>query len=177
MAEPPQRDGTSDPTLNVRENLADAVERQDDLRRELQRYFDTRVEGMVKLSEDRVEAVHREFENIERRRIEHKNDTKIAVDAAFTAAKEAVKEQAAASDKAISKSEGTVSGQIKAVEGTVDDLKDRIGKLETQQQTKSETRVDSRASTGVIVAVVAAVFTFLLILIAAAGLIVTLARG
>lgn len=172
-----ERDATTDPTLNVRENLADAIERQDDLREGLRREIDTRINGIVALSAERHAAIQREIENIEKRRLEHKDDTKIGVDAAFTAAKEAVKEQAAASDKAIQKSEGTVSGQIKAVEGTVDDLKDRIGKLETQQQTKTETREDSRAGTGMIVAIVALAFTFLLLLIAAAGLAVSLARG
>jgi chromosome segregation ATPase len=140
-----------DPTKNVLDLVTAAIERQDDLRA-----------GEAKLYDERHENVQREFDNIERRRTEHKSDTKVAVDAAFTAAKEAVREQAAASDKAISKSEATVSGQIKAVEGTVDDLKDRIGKLETQQQTKIETRSDSRSNVGMIVGILGAVFGFLM---------------
>lgn len=150
-----------DPTLNVRELVVAAIQRQDDLRAELRLYFDTRIDDLSALGEERYSAIQREFGNIEQRRIEHKGDTKIAVDAAFTAAKEAVKEQAAASDRAISKSEGTVGGQIKAVEGTVDDLKDRIGKLETQQQTKADTRVDGRANIGMIVGILGSIFGFL----------------
>lgn len=174
-----------DPTKNVLDLVAAAMERQDDLRGAagslfralidgLQRYIDTRIDGHIRLSTERAVVVQREFDNIERRRIEHKNDTKIAVDAAFTAAKEAVKEQAAASDKAIQKSESTVSGQIKAVEGTVDDLKDRIGKLETQQQTKMETRVESRSNTGMIVGILGSIFGFLMIVVV---VVVAILRG
>jgi len=154
-----------DPTENVKALSEAANKRQDDLRDWLQKYIDTKIDGHIRLSYDRYEGIKREFDNIERRRIEHKADTTRAVDAAFSAAKEAVKEQAAASDKAISKSEGTVSGQIKAVEGTVDDLKDRIGKIETMQQTKSDVRDDSRSNVGMIVGIIGICFAFLSLLI------------
>lgn len=163
-----------DPTKNVLDLVGAAITRQDDLRgagaslfhallEGLQRYIDTKIDGHIRLSNERYEGVQREFQSIEARRIEHKGDTKSAVDAAFSAAKEAVKEQAASSDKAILKSEGTVGGQIKAVEGTVDDLKDRVGKLETQQQTKTEVRSDNRSNTAMIAALVGVALSFLML--------------
>jgi hypothetical protein len=76
------------------------------------------------------------FEAAERLRVEQKKDTKDAVDAALNAAKEAVKEQTASSEKSITKSELATGAQIKQLQDTfataidslrrsIDDLKDR----------------------------------------------------
>lgn len=166
-----------DPTKNVLDLVAAAIVRQDDLRGEngklfqslldgLKHYIDATVSGRVALTDARFQAVSKELEAGERRRIEHKADTQKAVDAAFSAAKEMLTAQTAASDKAISKSESTVSGQIKAVEGTVDDLKDRIGKLETQQQAKLDTRTDTRLNIGMVVGIAGFALAFVMGLVA-----------
>jgi Fe2+ transport system protein B len=91
--------------------------------------IDTKVSGLEKLMDNK-------FESAERLRVEQKKDTKDAVDAALNAAKEAVKEQTASSEKSITKSELATGAQIKqlqdtfatAIEGlrrSFDDLKDR----------------------------------------------------
>lgn len=71
----------------------------------------------------------------ERNRVEQKNDTKQAVDAALIAQKEAVKEQTIASEKAIDKSEANTSKQIeeqgKTFGADIDNLKERVGKIES----------------------------------------------
>jgi beta-phosphoglucomutase-like phosphatase (HAD superfamily) len=83
-----------------------------------------------------------QFGLIERQRVEQKTDTAVAVQAAFSAAKEAVKEQTIASDKAIDKSERAMTDQQKqmastfttAIEGVsevLNDLKERVGRIET----------------------------------------------
>jgi tetrahydromethanopterin S-methyltransferase subunit B len=142
-----------DPTQNVLDLVKAAISRQDDLRVELEKRVETRIRGFEQLSDSRHIATGKELAAIEQRRIEHKGDTKAAVDTALASAKEAVKEQSEGSDKAIDKSERAVGGQIKAVEGTVDDLKARIVKLETTQQTKSEGREDSRSNVGMVVGI------------------------
>ena len=78
------------------------------------------------------------FASAEHQRIEQKQDTKAAVDAALSAAKEAVKEQTTASGLSISKSETATREQLAqqqqtfttAIEGlrrSIDELKDRAG--------------------------------------------------
>src|SRR5688572_6413972 len=79
-----------DPTKNVLDLVKAAMQRQDDLRREQDARIETRISGFERLSDSRHVATKGELEAVERRRLEHKADTKSAVDAAFSAAKEAV---------------------------------------------------------------------------------------
>lgn len=98
-------------------------------------------EGAEQISIQRFKNVDQQFELIERQRVEQKNDTKAAVDAALTAQKEAVKEQTTASDRAIAKSETAMTKQLEQLQATfataingvtllLNDAKDRIVKIE-----------------------------------------------
>lgn len=158
-----------DPTKNVLDLVAAAIARQDDLRAWLEKVVDAKIEGRSALSNERYQSVLREFESIERRRIENKSDTKSALDAALAAAKEAVKEQALASDKAISKSESAVTDQIKAVVATVDDLKARTVVMETQKTTTVENRGESRSNIGMVVGIIGVAFGLLSFIVVAAN--------
>jgi phage-related protein len=120
-----------DPTKNVLDLVEAAIKRQDDLRGELEKRMD------------------REFSLVESRRVEQKTDTKVAVDAALNAAKEAVREQTTAADRSITKSETSASEQLRqqnttfstALEGIVriqDDLKERIVKIESRKEGSSD---------------------------------------
>jgi hypothetical protein len=71
--------------------------------------------------------MNEKFDANERLRVEQKRDTKDAVDAALNAAKEAVKEQTTASEKAITKSEDSTGNQIDSLRRELSDLKDREG--------------------------------------------------
>jgi len=182
-----------DPTKNVLDLVRAAMERQDDLRgankglfeaiiHGLEKYIDATIEGRVALTNSRFDAVEAEFGKIENRRIEQKNDTKIAVDAAFTAAKDAVREQATSSEKSIDKSDKatadqikqnaqTFSAQLNGFEGTLGDLKERLGKLETQREAKIETHSESRSNVGMIAVIVSSVIAFLSLILAAVAII------
>ena len=81
--------------------------------------------------------VNQRFELQEQQRIEQKNDTKLAVDAALQAQKEAVREQTTASERAIAKSETATNKQLEqlsltfatSVEGlrrSIDEVKERL---------------------------------------------------
>lgn len=165
MPEPPDLSPVPaiDPTRNVRELVIAAMERQDDLRGALVSRLDTKIDGNDRLSAERHEFTRRELANIEDRRLEHKKDTRDTVDTAFAGA-----------EKAIAKSERAAADQIKSVEGSVDDLKDRVLRLETQQQTKVEARGDTRSNAGMIVGILGAVFGFLML---AAVIIIAVLRG
>jgi hypothetical protein len=92
----------------------------------------------------RIEAMEDKFALIESQRVEQKKDVKDAVDAALAAAKEAVKEQTLASDKAIQKSEQIFKEQLNQMRATFDasigtagqnlgDVKDRITVIESMR--------------------------------------------
>lgn len=94
-----------------------------------------------RLFEEKFDSVKREFDLVERGRVEQKADTKQAVDAALIAQKEAVREQTLASEKSIAKSETATAKQIEqqsvsydrgiaALTGALSDLKDRVIKIE-----------------------------------------------
>lgn len=157
--------GTVDPTLNVRELVVAAMTRQDDLRGEQEKLLTAKLHGHIQLVDSKLDAIAHEFDLVEGRRQEQKVDTKTAVDAALSAAKDAVKEQAAASEKAILKSEtGAVeqskanavnfNSQLKAVDGTLSDLKERVVKIESMklggQEVRSTQRLDMGALLGVL---------------------------
>ena len=87
------------------------------------------------------ELVDKEFELVERQRVEQKKDTKDAVDAALTAQKEAVREQTVASSLATTKSETATLKQIEqlslsfttaveALRRSIDEVKERIGEVD-----------------------------------------------
>ncbi|MFY3742118.1 MAG: hypothetical protein HMLIMOIP_002582 [Candidatus Nitrosomirales archaeon] len=86
-----------------------------------------------------------QFKTIETWRIEQKEDTKNEVNAALTAAKEAVKEQTSASQLATNKSETNMMDQLKQLNATIDTANDalrrelqvltaRVGRIENLKQ-------------------------------------------
>jgi hypothetical protein len=94
---------------------------------------------------ERFRSVERQLSQVEEQRVEQKLDTKAAVDAALTAQKEAVKEQTLASGLSIAKSEMATSEQLKQLNVTfttaitgvlssLNDLKERVGRIESIKQ-------------------------------------------
>lgn len=159
----PENKPTPDPTVLTTEQLLREAEWVNKL-------VDSKLGGIESVFDEKFSSVKEQFALVERQRVEQKKDTKDAVDAAFSAAKEAVKEQTAASDKSISKSETATTEQLKqlaqtitaAQKGTDDaisELKARVGKIEDVKQGAVEFRTEARAqisNTGVVVGVVAA---------------------
>ncbi len=103
------------------------------------------LDGLQKITTERFNSVAQQFELVERQRAEQKVDTKQAVDAALTAQKEAVKEQTTASERAIAKSETATAKQIDqmtitnatAIAGvisTLNDIKERVTKVESAKR-------------------------------------------
>ena len=98
------------------------------------------------VADEKSKSVRREFELVERQRIEQKNDTAVGVAAALTAQKEAVREQTTASSLAINKSESATAEQARqsaanfttALQGLTELLNDS-----KTQHSKLEIRVNS----------------------------------
>ena len=110
------------------------------------------------LFDEKFSSVKREFDLVERNRIEQKADTKQAVDAALIAQKEAVREQTLASEKSIAKSETATAKQIDqqglsydrvtaALNTIIGDLKDRLVVMESAKKASSEDHASKRLDT------------------------------
>lgn len=132
-----------------------------------------RLADFDRLTQEKFESVDKQLDLIERQRVEQKKDTKDAVDAALTAQKEAVKEQTSATDKAIAKTEASTAEQLKqlaltfvtAIKGTtdgIDDLKERVAKMEATRLGMNEQRNEHRAANGAIYAAVGFIVSLLL---------------
>jgi len=166
------RDGGSRPVPDPTQLTTEALQREIKALKEL---IETRLVSAAQLTEqkfrthdEKFEKVEQEFELVERQRVEQKLDTKSAVDAALIAQKEAVKEQTTASATAIAKSEAGTSEQLKqlgviqntAIAGVttiLNDLKERVVKIEALKLGSREATEDRQASTGLIAAVVGAI--------------------
>jgi len=149
-----------DPTLLTTENL----------RREilgLRELLENKLDGAMAVQNERFLKVDLQFELVERQRVEQKQDTKTAVDAALSAQKEAVHEQTLASDKAISKSESGTTKQIEqlaetfrsensGIKTTIDDLKDRVRGIEATKSGGQQSLAQVLAIIGTIAFIVSA---------------------
>lgn len=134
-----------DPTRNVLDKVSDGNQRQDDLRLAEAKAIRADLAALETLTNVRFSAFERELALIESRRVEQKVDTKVAVDAALSAAEKAVKEQTVASEKSILKSEtsaaeqskqqnATFTAALKGVSDILADVKDRVVKVESRKE-------------------------------------------
>ena len=145
----------ADPTTNVLDLVAAAIQRQDDLRTADSKAIREAIVALEKHVMLRFTAIDHEFTLIESHRVEQKIDTKVAVDAALSAAEKAVKEQTLASEKSIIKSETSAAEQSKqqnatftaaqkGVSDTLADVKDRVVKIESRLSGVREQEADRR---------------------------------
>lgn len=167
----PDRRPTPDPTVLTTEQLLREIT-------SLKELMMAEIQGKKEVTDEKFESVNKQFRLIETQRVEQKQDTKAAVDAAFSAAKEAVKEQTSASAASITKSEtsmleqlkqmsATFSASIKATDDTVADAKERVSKIESAKQGGTEERRDARASISANTAIAAVVIALVFGLLAA----------
>ena len=162
-----------DPSEPTREALQREVEgihrdlaaRQETRQREhatLQELVETLLQGASQISSEKFHSIETQLNLVERQRVEQKKDTKDAVDAALQAAKEAVKEQTTASERAIAKSEAATNKQLEqlnvtfatAIKGVTDllnDTKERVAKVESLKQGGRETMAGIYALGGFLV--------------------------
>jgi hypothetical protein len=176
-----------DPTKNVLELVAAAIQRQDDLREAAMALLKERINGMEKVSKAKFAKIDSEFSLVESRRVEQKVDTKVAVDAALSAAEKAVKEQTVASEKSIIKSEtsaaeqskqqnATFTASLKGVIDTVADVKDRVGKIENLRQGAGDIRDNARLNVGMVVGIAGVVMGFLSLVAVVVTIVLTASR-
>lgn len=157
---------TPDPTILTTEQLIREVERVNTL-------FVARQIGADQLNNERFNSVNTQFALVERQRVELKSDTKVATDAALSAAEKAVREQTTASEKAIDTWRATVTEQLRGMEQNWK-TSDDATKRELQQITTRIERIENlkqgnKEAYGGIYAAIAGVATVLGLIIWAAG--------
>jgi hypothetical protein len=125
----------------VKSLLRDKVEARHTEQLALVDLLQSQIEALSAITTEKLNSVDKQFDLVERQRVEQKADTKAAVDAALIAQKEAVKEQTIASEKSIAKSEASTNKQLEELSKTfvtandaqssaLADAKDRIGRIE-----------------------------------------------
>lgn len=149
---------TPDPTILTTEQLLREVGGA-------QRFNRAQDDAMRDLLDEKFQSVQTQLSLVERQRVEQKNDTKAAVDAALAAAKEAVKEQTTAFGLATAKSETATAEQLKqltvtfttAISGVTNqlgDLKTRVERIENLKQGGRDQVAAIYAFVGFLVAII-----------------------
>lgn len=105
----------------------------------------SQLEGMEGVFVERFESINTQFQLIERQRVEQKTDTSDAVSAALAAAKEAVTKNEEQTKDALSALQATLTTAIGGLETQLNDLKDRVTKVESTRQGAAEQRTEQRA--------------------------------
>jgi hypothetical protein len=134
--------------------------------------------SLAKVTDERFRSISVQFAERDTRTEQTSRDSKVAVDAALQAAKEAVEKQNTSSALAIAKSETATAKQIdqlavtfgemtKAIDGKIDDIKDRLSAMDRStigtNSVASGQTAGSHATWGAIGAVIASVAAGLVI--------------
>lgn len=146
----------------------------------LRELMESRLEALEDVEEQKFYKVEQQFELVERQRVEQKKDTKDAVDAALTAQKEAVREQTAASERAIAKSEAATSKQLDQLSVTfaneaasqrreLGEMKQRLTAIEQQKIGAKEDRTGLYAGIGAVVGLLLIVSVVITLIATTAG--------
>jgi hypothetical protein len=145
----------------------------DALRKELTEVFDTKMDGLARLTEERFRAVYDKLLTGESLRIEQKVDTKVGLDAALAAQKEGATQQAAAFAAETAKTERNFTEQLKGQRDTFgtaiaaqttryDDLDKRLTRMESAKIGAGESTAERRNASQAMYALVGFVVTLVL---------------
>ena len=158
----------TDPTALTTAQLFREIENLGAVIRAEVKVIQSQLDGERQIASVRIRATEEQFTAIEAWRKEQKVDTKTAVDAALTAASTAVREQTAAGEKAIAKSEASASEQgklqaatfaaeLKSISIMLSDVKDRVTKIEALKLGAMEVRTTQQSGIGAVVGIIGAV--------------------
>lgn len=135
---------------------------------------DKAIEHLQSLHEEKFGSIQTQFRERDTRAERESRDNKIAVDAAFAAAKEAVAAQNIANNESIAKSEASVTKQIdgavaliasngKATDDKINDIKEQLAQRNGIGQQMREQRQGNQFNIGTAIAVLAALGGYILI--------------
>jgi hypothetical protein len=117
----------------------------------LQALLEEKIEKQALVSNEKFIGVGAQFAERDTRTDQRAGDTKLAVDAAFAAAKEATAKIEAGFTKQIDGIFQIVDTKTANIGGNIDDIKQRLTAIESRSGTTSDVRRENRDSTGLIV--------------------------
>lgn len=122
--------------------------------------FDEKIARYVAVSNEKFEAVAAQFSERDTRTDQRAGDTKLAVDAAFAAAKEATAKIEAGFTKQIDGMIVLIDTKTKNIETNINDLKERMIAVESRSTATTDIRRDNRDHTGMIITLISALIAF-----------------
>ena len=135
-----------------------------------------RIDTLRLLHEEKFNSIQVQFVERDTRTEQTSRDSKVAVDAALQAAKEAVGEQNKSSALAIAKSEASTTKQIdqqgllitsstQGLDDKIDDIKDRLTRIEGNTVGTKATHDDNRGMIAIIVAILSVILNIVAFII------------
>lgn len=148
----------------------------------LRTLHDEKFVGLEKQYDEKISSIQKQFVERDTRTEQTSRDSKVAVDAALQAAKEAVAEQNRSSALAIAKSEAATSKQIdqqgtlittatNALNDKIDDLKQRLTRIEGMGVGQLEAKTEQHSSTGLTISIIVSVFSLIGLVVSVIALI------
>jgi hypothetical protein len=122
----------------------------------LQALLEEKIDKLSAVCIEKFAGVGAQFAERDTRTDQRAGDTKLAVDAAFAAAKEATAKIEAGFTKQIDGMTQILDSKTANLGGNIDDLKQRMTAVESRSGTQTEGRRDNRDNVGLIVAIIAA---------------------
>jgi len=129
------------------------------------------IERSDALRNEKFRSIETQLKMLERYRVEQKDDTRAAVDAALSAAEKAVREQNLANDRSITKSETAVTEQLKQLNLTfstaIDGIRRELSALTTKVTSLESVRLGVKENVSNVYAVVGLIVTLGLLAVGA----------
>ncbi len=132
---------------------------------QLQKLLEEKISSIIRQFDEKFHSIATQFTERDIRTEQTARDSKVAVDAALQAAKEAVGEQNKSNALAIAKSENTFTKQIdqigvliatlqKSIDDKIDDIKARLGNMEARQEGSISTKQGMGSFAAIIISAV-----------------------
>jgi hypothetical protein len=141
-----------DPTVLTTAQLQREIAGVDQKIGALKELTESDLEGLEAVVAEKFNTVDTQFALIERQRVEQKTDSGEALAAALAAAKEAVTKNEAAFKEQLAQMKVTFDTAIGGVTTILNDVRDRVGKIENLKQGGSESRAGLYVALGSAVA-------------------------
>lgn len=118
------------------------------------------------------ELTNLQFELMSTWRLEQKDDTKVRLDAAFAAQKEAITKQEASTDKQLEQLRLTFTTAFDELRRSMEEVKGRVGAIEATKLGSQEQRIETRQMTAATMGLIIGAITIFMALVSIIGIVI-----